>query len=163
MDSACSYHMTPNKDWLNTYRLVNSNFALIGDDASCRVVGIGNIKVKMFDGVIRTLCDVRHVPDLMKNLISLGTLDSNSFNYKSTNGVMKVSKGFLTMMKGQKLVGNIYKLMGSTIVGGAALVKPELDSTTLWHMWLRYMGERGMMKLHKRKLLKGIKTCKLEF
>ena len=62
---------------------------------------MGNIKVKMFDGVIRTLCNVRHVPNLRKNLISLGTLDSNSFNYKSANGVMKVSKGVLTVMKGR--------------------------------------------------------------
>ena len=30
-------------------------------------------------------------------------------------------------------------------------------------MWLGHMGERGMIELHKRKLLKGIKTCKLEF
>ena len=57
---------------------------------------------------------------------------------------------------------NIYKLIGTTIVGGAATVEHELDSTTLWHMRLGHMGERGMMKLHKRKLLKGIKTCKFE-
>jgi hypothetical protein len=37
----------------------------------------------MFDGVVRTLCDVRHVPDVEKNLISLGTLNSNGFSYKS--------------------------------------------------------------------------------
>ena len=82
---------------------------------TCRVVGMGNIRVKMFDGVIRTLCDVRHVLDLRKNLISLGTLDSNGFNYNFANGVMKVSKGILTVMKGQKLTGNIYKLMGTTM------------------------------------------------
>ena len=52
--------------------------------------------------------------------------------------------------------------MGNTIIGGAATVEPELDNTTLWHMWLGHMGEHGMMELHKRKLLKGIKTCKLE-
>ena len=103
MDSACSYHMTPNKDWFDTYRLVNFDYVLMGNDASCRVFGMANIRVKMFDGVIRTLCDVRHVPDLRKNLISLGTLDSNGFNYKSTNGVMKVRKGVLIVMKGQKL------------------------------------------------------------
>ena len=74
MDSTCSYHMTPNKDWFDTYRLVNSSSVLMGNDVSCKVVGIGNIKVKMLDGVIITLCDVRHVPDLRKNLISLGTL-----------------------------------------------------------------------------------------
>ena len=135
----------------------------MGNDASCRVVGMGNIKVKMFDGVIRTLCDVRHVLNLRKNLISLGTLDSNGFSYKSANGVMKVSKGVLTMTKGPKLARNIYKLMGTTILGGATTIEPELDNTTLWHMRLGHMGEHGMMELHKRKLLKGIKTCKLEF
>ena len=100
MDSTCSYHMMPNKYWFDTYRLVNFGYVLMGNDASYKVFRIGNIIVKMFDGVIRTLCDVRHVRDLRKNLISLGTLDGNSFNYKSANGVMKVSKGVMTMMKG---------------------------------------------------------------
>ena len=86
LDSACSYHMTSNKDWFNTYKSVNFGFVLMGNDASCKVAGIGNIKIKMFDGVVRTLCDVRHVLDLRKNLISLGTLDCNGFSYKSTSG-----------------------------------------------------------------------------
>ena len=56
----------------------------------------------MFDGVIRALCDVRHVPDMRKNLISLGTLDGNYFNYKSANGEMKVRKCAMTTMKGKE-------------------------------------------------------------
>ena len=132
------------------------------NDASCKVIRIGNIKVKMFDGVIRMLCDVRHVLDLRKNLISLGTLHDNGFNYKYVNGVMKVSKGVSTVMKGKKLARNIYKLMGTTIVGGVEIVEPGLESSGLWHIQLGHMGEHEMMKLHKRKLLKGIKTCKLE-
>ena len=155
--------MTPNRDWFNTYRLVNSSYVLMGNDTSCKVVGIRNIRIKMFDGVVRTLCDVRHVPDLRKNLISLGTLDCNGFSYKSTSRVMKVSKCVMTVMKGQKLAGNIYKLLGTIIVGGVATAEFESDSTVLWHMRLGHMGEHGMMKLHKRNLLKGIKTCKLDF
>ena len=54
MDLACYYHMMPNKDWFNTYRIVNSSSVLMGNDASCRVVKMGNIRVKMFDGFIRT-------------------------------------------------------------------------------------------------------------
>ena len=57
---------------------------MMGNDASCRVVGKENIKVK----------------NKRKNLISLGTLDGNELNYKSANGVMKVSKGVMTVMKG---------------------------------------------------------------
>ena len=100
LDSACSFHVTPNKDWFDIYMLVNSGFVLMGNDASCKVIGIGNIRIKMFDGVVKTLCDVRHIPDLRKNLISLGALDSNGFCYKFESGVMKVSKGIMTVMKG---------------------------------------------------------------
>ena len=88
----------------------------------CKVVGTTTIKVKMFDNVVRTLKDVRHVLDLKKNLISLGTIDSNGFRYKSKNGIMKVLKGSMIMMKERKINDNIYKLLGSTIVGGAVVV-----------------------------------------
>ena len=37
------------------------------------------------------------------------------------------------------------------------------DDTKLWHMRLGHIGERGMLELHKRNLLKGVKTCKLDF
>jgi hypothetical protein len=74
----------------------------------------------MFDGVDRMLCDVKHVPEVEKNLISLGTLDSNSYGYKFEGGVMKVTKGVMIVMKGQKNSNDIYKLLGSTVVGGIA-------------------------------------------
>ena len=50
---------------------------LMGNNASCKVMGIGSVRVKMFDGIVRLLRNVRHVPDMKKNFISLGALDSN--------------------------------------------------------------------------------------
>jgi hypothetical protein len=66
---------------------------------------------------------------------------------------MKVVKGAMVVMKGEKNSKNIYKLLGNTVVGGAASVESEFDNTVLWHMRLG----------HRRNLLKGVKTCKLEF
>jgi hypothetical protein len=100
LDSACSFHVTPNRDWFDIYRSVNFGKVTIGNGAHYKSTGIGNIRIKMFDGVVRTLCDVRHVPEVEKNLISLGTLDSNSYDYKSVGRVMKVTKGAMVMMKG---------------------------------------------------------------
>jgi hypothetical protein len=117
----------------------------------------------MFDGVVRTLCDIRHVLEVEKNLISFGTLKSNGYSYKSEGGVMKVTKGAMIVMKGQKSSKNIYKLLGSTVVGGIASVESDSDCTVLWHMRLGHMSERGMLELHKRNLLKGVKMCKLDF
>jgi hypothetical protein len=39
----------------------------------------------------------------------------------------------------------------------------ESDCPILWHMWLGHMSEQGMLELHKKNLLKGVKTCKLDF
>jgi hypothetical protein len=162
LDSACSFHVKPNRDWFDIYRSVNSGIVTMGNCAHCKITGIGNIRIKMFDGVVRTLCDVRHVPEVEKNLISLGTLDSNGYGYKSVK-VMKVTKGAMVMMKGQINSKNIYKLLESTVVSGITSVESESDCTVLWHMWLGHMSERGMLELHKKNLLKGVKTCKLDF
>ena len=67
----------------------------MGNNASCKVAGVGTIKIKMFDGIVRTLCDVRHVPDLKRNLISLSTLDSKGYRYTGEGGVLKLAKGHL--------------------------------------------------------------------
>jgi hypothetical protein len=98
-----------------------------------------------------------------KNLISLGTLDSNGYGYKSEGGVMKVTKGAIIAMKGQKNSKNIYKLLGSTVVDGIAAVESDSDCTVLWHMRLGHMSERNMLELYKRNLLKGVTMCKLDF
>jgi hypothetical protein len=74
----------------------------MGNGAHCKITNIGNIRIKMFDGMVRTLCDVKHVPEVEKNMISLGTLDLNGYGYKLEGGVIKVTKGVMVMMKGQK-------------------------------------------------------------
>ena len=163
LDSACSFHVTPNRDWFDTYKLVNSGIVTMSNGAHYKITGIGNIRIKMFDGVVKTLCDVRHVPEVEKNLISLNTLDSNGYDYKSKGGVMKVTKGAVVVMKGQINSKNIYKLLGSTVVGGITFIKFESDYIILWHMRLDHMSEQGMLELHKKNLLKGVKTCKLDF
>ena len=137
----------------------------MGNGAHCKITGICNIRIKMFDGVVRRLCDVRHVLEVKKNTISLGTLDSNGYGYKSECGVMKVTKGVMVVMKGHASLKNIYKLLKSTVVGGITSVEStsESDCTILWHMRLGHMSEWGILELYKRNLLKGVKMCKLDF
>lgn len=60
---------------------------------------IGSIKIKMYDGIVRTLTKVRYVVDIKRNFISLGILDYVDNKYKGQGGVLKVSKGVLIVMK----------------------------------------------------------------
>ena len=87
------------------------------------------------------------------------------YSYSSKGGVMKITKGTLLVMKGRK-VNQLYRLIGNIVVGGAVVItstKSSKDDTKLWHMRLGHIGERGMLELQKRNLLKGVKTCKLDF
>jgi hypothetical protein len=57
---------------------------------------------------------------------------------------MKITKGALLVMKGQK-VNQLYKLIENTVVGGDAVITPtesSTDDTKLWHMRLGHIGER---------------------
>ncbi|KAK2995464.1 hypothetical protein RJ640_005398, partial [Escallonia rubra] len=144
LDTGCSYHMCPNRDWFATYRSFDGGKVLMGNDVACKVVGIGSIQIRMHYGIMRTLTDVRHVPELRKNLISLGTLDSNGCSYWATGGVMRIMKGALVVMKGLKQ-NSLYLLQGSIVTGAASASSSNIDSDTtkLWHMRLGHMSERN--------------------
>ena len=70
----------------------------------CKIIGIGSIKIMMHDGIVRTLSNVWHVPDLKKNLNSLGTLNSNGYKFSAEGRVLRVSKGSLVVMKRKKVI-----------------------------------------------------------
>ena len=161
LNSICSYHMTPNKEWFTLYRSYSFSSVHLGYDKPCAITGIGTIKIQLHDRVVRTLYDVRHILYIRKNLIFLDTLHGNGFNYRSFDDrkILRVTKGVLTVMKGKQTMKNIYKLLGNIVVKGATVVESDHDNCTkLWHMRLGHLSEREMTKLHKRNLLKVLKV-----
>ncbi|KAL5580404.1 hypothetical protein UlMin_012846 [Ulmus minor] len=76
LDSGCTYHMCPNREWFKNFRKINGGKDFLGNNTSCQVIGIGDVQLKMFNGVTRLLQNVRYLLELRKNLISLGQLDT---------------------------------------------------------------------------------------
>jgi gag-polypeptide of LTR copia-type/GAG-pre-integrase domain len=164
MDTGASQHMTPNRDWFESYELYNGN-VFMGNSNLCKVIGVGTIKIKFYDDKMRRLTGVRHISDLSKNLISLGSLEEKGCKFQSESGVIHVPKGALIIMKGKR-VGTLYFLQGSTVTGSTAIVDSGTtsdDVMKLWHMRLGHMSERGMTILSKRDLLCGQCTSRLDF
>ena len=142
--------MCPNRDRFTTYEPVSAaGSVLMGDNSPCQIEGKGSIRIKMFDGTIRTLTDVRYIPKMKRNLISLSALDDKGYKYSGGGGVLKVTKGSLVVMKGDiKKANGLYYLRGTTISGNAApVVSNELsdcDAANLLHMRLGHMSELGL-------------------
>src|SRR4051812_46895009 len=81
LDSGATYHMCPRREWFSTYQPWDGGSVLMGNNAECNIIGAGNIRMRMFDGQVRTLTNVRHVPDMRKNLLLLGALEAQGFRF----------------------------------------------------------------------------------
>ncbi|KAH9670611.1 hypothetical protein KPL70_017043 [Citrus sinensis] len=162
LDSGCSFHMCPNKTLFTNYETCDGGVVVMGNDSSCRVVGRGSIRLEMFDGMIRELRDVRHVPDLKRNLISLGMLDKIGCLVKLEPGTLKVLKGSMVVMK-RNMSNGLYVLQESAITGDVAVSNQKTNKTMLWHMRLGHMSERGLVELSKQGVLGVDKIEPLRF
>lgn len=120
---------------------------MLGNNKSCKILGIGSVRIKMFDGMERLLQGVRFVPELKRNLISLGTFDQNGFVFKAEGGILKHLKGALVVMKGRRNNG-LYSLIGCTIIGSVAFTSTQhMDKAQLWHRRLGHVSEKGLIEL----------------
>ena len=89
----------------------------MGNNASYKVARIETVSIKMFHGVVCTLGDIIHVPNLKNNLISLSIFEAKGYKYIGKGGVLKISKEALVVMKGHQKISMLYVMQGSTAIG----------------------------------------------
>lgn len=99
LDSRCSFHIWPDKSLFLNYQTYDSGVVIIRNNACCKVVVKGSIRLKMSAGVISELNSVKHVSDLKKSLISLGMLDKMSVWLSLNIGPWRCRKRSMVIMK----------------------------------------------------------------
>ncbi|GFZ12927.1 hydroxyproline-rich glycoprotein family protein [Actinidia rufa] len=119
LDSGSAYHLCRDREVFSTYAACEGRIWM-ANNTSSRVVGRGSVWFRMADGRSVTLTEVRHVPNLRKNLISIGMLDAKGCSFKASGGIFRVSKGNKEMLWGKKTRG-LYRLEGSVQIGGATV------------------------------------------
>jgi len=83
----------------------------------------------MFDGVVRNLTGMRYVPQMKKNIISVGTVESKALKVAMENGMLKITKGSMVVMKGVRDI-NLYYLKGSTVTYALVAKLDSNDNST---------------------------------
>jgi len=70
-----------------------------GDDHPCNVKGMSTVLIKMDERIVRKLKKVSYVPQLKRNLISVDSLKTLGLVASIRDGVLKMTKGLLVVMK----------------------------------------------------------------
>ncbi|KAH9699706.1 hypothetical protein KPL71_024470 [Citrus sinensis] len=161
LDTGATYHLCPIKEWFTDFSELESGAFMMENDQLCRTMGIRIIRLKMFGGMIRELKKVRFVSVLKKNLISVGVLEAKGYKITIRNGTMKFTHGAMVILQEVRR-HNLYYLKGGT-TDETNIVEAHSDTTKLWHIRLGHAEEKSLQTLMRHGLLKGTKTCKLNF
>ncbi|XP_027355307.1 uncharacterized protein LOC113865129 [Abrus precatorius] len=91
--------------------------------------------------------------------------DDLGYSTKTQHGVLKISKGSLVIVKGNKDKNNCLFILDYFVVTAhVSLASNTLfDKTKLWHLRLGHVSENDLVELEKQNLLNGDKLDKLDF
>ena len=64
----------------------SSRTVVLGNNQICHVEGIGSVKLRLDDGSEKVLSDVRFIPTVKRNLVSLGMLERKGCTFESADG-----------------------------------------------------------------------------
>nr|GFB26260.1 retrovirus-related Pol polyprotein from transposon TNT 1-94 [Tanacetum cinerariifolium] len=153
MDSGCSYHMTPRLDLFSDFLECDRGRVLLGDNRECKIRGIGKVRLQLKDGSSFVLHDVRYIPKLKRNLISLGTLEKEGYIVKLQSGKIKVINGSRVVLSGARRDNCVYSLDGHAVAGELNASVEEKDSLAqVWHKRLGHISEARLQVLEKQGL-----------
>ncbi|KAG6529732.1 hypothetical protein ZIOFF_011946 [Zingiber officinale] len=98
LDSGASFHTTAQREILENFVVGNHGKVYLADGEPLDIVGIESIHLKMSNGVVWKIQKVRHVPKLMRNLISVGQLDDKG-HVTFSDGSWKITKGSMVVAR----------------------------------------------------------------
>jgi len=114
LESSSSYHICPRRELFASFEELDGGLMSMGDGNTCQLVGKGTVRIRMYDETLRELKEVRYIPTMTKNIISVGALEAEDLRRTLGEGILNMSSGSLIVLKGIRR-NNVYYLMGSTV------------------------------------------------
>ncbi|KAH9672466.1 hypothetical protein KPL70_017737 [Citrus sinensis] len=152
LDTGATYHLCPIKEWFTDFRNLESGAVVMGNNQPCHTMGIGTIRLKMFDGMVRELKEVRFVPALKKNLISVGALEAKGYKVTIEDGTMKFTHGAMVIL-------DVWGPTKTASIGGSHYFVTFVDdfSRRVWVYTMRAKDENGVAERMNRTLLEKVR------
>ena len=154
-DSGARMHMTFREDYFTFLEPLNQeHFVKIADDKMLSAIGIGKIMIREeIDGTLleREMQNVLLVPELKRNLFSIGTINDKKFSYHSYEAHCEIRDcdGKLTSRGARhgKLFRMLFEVIKPVQCNVARLDKNgQKDMVKLWHERLGHVNIRALIK-----------------
>ncbi|KAG6639444.1 hypothetical protein CIPAW_10G100900 [Carya illinoinensis] len=111
LDSGASFHTSSHRELMRNYFAGDFGKVYLANGEALNIVGMGDIDIILPGKNKWTLQKVRHIPELKKNLISVGQLDECGHSVVFSDSTWKVTKGALLLARGKK-TGTLYMTIG---------------------------------------------------
>ena len=102
LDLGALFHTIPHQEIIHNYDVDDFGKVYLADGTALDVVGIGDVQILLPNGSVWLLEKVRHIPNLRRNLISIGQLDDEGHAILFVGGTWKVTKGARVLARGKK-------------------------------------------------------------
>jgi hypothetical protein len=102
LDSGASFHTTAICEILENYVAGDFGKVYLADGSALDIVGMGDVRIRVHSDSVWKLQKVKYVPELKKNLISVGQLDEEGHAISFHGGRWKVSTGARILARGYK-------------------------------------------------------------
>ncbi|GKF58033.1 retrovirus-related pol polyprotein from transposon TNT 1-94, partial [Tanacetum coccineum] len=107
---------------------------------------------------------LRYIPELKRNLISLGTLEKEGYTVKMQSGKIKVINSSRVVLSGTRRDNCVYSLDGRAVAGELnASVEEKYSLAQFWHKRLGHTSKAGLQVLEKQGLFGKKSLGKLDF
>jgi hypothetical protein len=106
------------------------------------------------------------VKGLKKKILIVGQFNNLSCKIQIDNGIMKIIKRALMVLKARKIVANLFVLIREThheVDASIASASSLEEKMMMWHKKLGHMSEKGLKILSDQKLLHGLTNVTLPF
>ena len=132
----------------------------MGNNGTSKIVGIGDICLETSTESKLILKNIRHVPYIHLNLISISILDNEGFTNYFGESKWKLTKGSLIVARGKKL--NSFYVMEAKLHKGEINAIQKGESIDLWHKRLGHISEKGLQTLARKQFLPELQGTSLK-
>lgn len=161
VDLGAPYHYVSNRKYFVNYQLVILIVWRWETRAQLALLGyVILIRVKRSVRCMLARKNVRHIPDLILNLLFANVLDRERFQHILVDGQWKLSKNSSTIARGN-LCCTLYKTCLSVCSGELNAVE-EKNSHNMWHRTLGHIHDKWIKLLIGKSLIPVDRTITID-